>query len=200
MILLGNKIGIIKFITKSECSNEDNYMCLIDGFYVTAGHPIYNINDKKSDWKLASSIVKPIKITNKYVYDIHFVLEDNTLTDTGFIVKGLSSNWIACPIGHKINHHTTNNDIFKTYIIDILQMPQFETPINNDGIIFINNKHKLLVKECDDETLINRSYKPYGFIYKNKIFTIENRKVKITYNEKIKNKNIINFKEEIYVK
>lgn len=160
--LSNNKIGIVQTILKTEINSDIN-ICNIDGFNVKPNHPIYKIdnNQQENNWILPKNITPPIIQFIDYVYNLHIIMEDNSLPDAGFIIKGIQYNWAAMPCGHSIKYPSKNKSPFwKTHIVDILD--KLEPEIDENGTLLLSKHNYNIIKNVDSIS--------YGFRYKNKLY------------------------------
>ena len=163
--LSNNKIGIIDIVLKTECGyNKD--LCFVDEFYVTPYHEISKMNrfSKEGDtigWKYPINITQPVKLFTDYVYNLHIVMEDGSLPNAGYMIKGLNDNWAG------ITMATSKNPFWNTHILEIFKY--LESEIDETGV--------LLFKKGEFNLLKNNERTTYAMRYKNKIYTCENDKV-----------------------
>jgi cytoskeletal protein RodZ len=172
--LSNNKIGIVRTILKTEI-NSDTNICNIDGFDVTPNHLIYKIdnNQQKNNWILPKNITTPITQFIDHVYNLYIIMEDHTLPDAGFIVKGIQNNWAAMPCGHSIKYPSKNKSPFwKTHIVDILE--QLEPEIDENGILLLSKNNFNMIKNVGNIS--------YGIRYKNKLYGCDDNNL-IIYNQ-----------------
>ena len=101
-LLLGNgKTGYIKSLTVQRLN--DLYAYENDGFLGSYYHDMYNMSEKEIKWVHPHEISTNIQKVDE-LYNLCITLEDGSLVDAGFIIKGNKSNWCAIPFnGHNID-------------------------------------------------------------------------------------------------
>ena len=188
--LSNNTIGIVNTLIKYEC-NKDINICNVDGFYVTPYHPIYKMinfskEEDSNNWINPITLTQPNQEFIDYIFDIQIKMEDSSLPNAGYVIKGKNNNWAGIPLGNVVNHPLINNPFWCTHIVGILDILKSEKD-KNGIMLFKKNEFSI----CKNKDLIT-----YGLIYKNKLYTFEGDKIIIlNYEDTKKYNKIVNLEK-----
>ena len=188
--LSNNTIGIVNTLLKYEYNTDIN-ICNIDGFYVTPYHPIYKMinfskDDDNNNWVNPIALSNPNKEKIDYIFDIQIRMEDGSLPNAGYVIKGKNNNWAGIPAGNVVNHPLIKNPFWTTHIVNILDILKSEKD-ENGTMLFKKNEFSL----CK-----NKDFITYGLIYKNKLYTFKDDKIIILdYEDTTKYDKILNLEK-----
>jgi len=168
LLLANGKIGYIKAVTYQISNNL--YAYDIDGFSGSHYHDMYNMSEKTIKWVHPHEISTTLNKIDS-LYNLCITLEDESLVDAGFIIKGNKSDWCAIPFnGHNIDiidpKNTCGLYFWKKNMGYIMKHSDF-IPDNNDRLDMSSFSK---IHNDKNETIA------IGF--KNNIYYVENDQVK----------------------